>query len=87
MTLDDEDAIAELQRQVRAQGELIARLYAHLGLGQLNPDNVGIGGDYPDVVAAIKAGNRIEAIRLYRGYTGAKLRDSKNAVEAIARSL
>ncbi|WP_267910385.1 hypothetical protein [Lacisediminihabitans changchengi] len=36
MALDDEDAIAELQRQVAAHGELIARLYAHLDLGRLN---------------------------------------------------
>jgi ribosomal protein L7/L12 len=38
----------------------------------------------PEVVAAMKQGNLIEAIRLYRRATKASLLDAKKAVEAMA---
>jgi hypothetical protein len=87
VTADDEDAIAELQRQVKAQGELIARLYAHFELGDIDPANAGNESQYPDVTAAIRSGDRLAAIKLYRGYTGVELRVATKAVDDIARSL
>jgi len=35
------------------------------------------------VAAALRAGNKIEAIKLYRAATGADLKSSKDAVEAM----
>ncbi|MBX7195992.1 MAG: ribosomal protein L7/L12 [Sandaracinaceae bacterium] len=39
------------------------------------------------VVAALRAGNKIEAIRLYREQTGLGLRESKDAVDKLEREL
>ena len=39
------------------------------------------------VYAAIRAGNKINAIQLYRTATGASLKEAKTAVESIARGL
>ena len=42
---------------------------------------------YPDVVAALRAGNKIEAIKHYRAATGVGLKEAKDAVEALERRL
>ncbi len=33
----DQDELAELKRQVKEQGDLIAALYAHVNLGDIRP--------------------------------------------------
>jgi large subunit ribosomal protein L7/L12 len=84
----DQENIEELQRQVRRQGELIDALYRRLGVGQL--DAAGIPtetGDYPEVVDAINAGNKIQAIKAYRERTGLGLKEAKDAVEALERTM
>jgi len=40
-----------------------------------------------DVIGAIREGNKILAIKLYRGHTGLGLREAKDAVEAFERQL
>lgn len=47
----------------------------------------GTGGASPAVVAALKAGNKIEAIRLQREATNCGLREAKDAVEALEKKL
>lgn len=39
----------------------------------------------PEVTRALAAGNKIEAIRLYREHTGLGLKESKDAVEALEK--
>jgi len=81
----DQENIEELMRQVKRQGELIEGLYRHLGLGQLAAASAG---DPPaDVVEALRAGNTIVAIKLWRDRTGAGLKEAKDAVEELARSM
>lgn len=41
----------------------------------------------PEVEALLMSGHKIEAIKLYRELHGTDLKDSKNAVEAMAREL
>lgn len=79
----DQENIAELQRQVRHQGELIDALYRRLGIADLDD------ATHPptDVIEALNAGNTIEAIKRYRARTGVGLKEAKDAVEAITRSL
>jgi ribosomal protein L7/L12 len=79
----DQENIAELQRQVRHQGELIDALYRRLGITDL-----GLADQPPtDVLDALHAGNLIEAIKRYREHTGVGLKEAKNAVEALSRGL
>jgi ribosomal protein L7/L12 len=87
-TDSDNPEIAELQRQVRRQGELIDILYRRLGVGQLDAAGMpSSDGAYPDVVDAIRAGNLIQAIKNYREHTKVGLKEAKDAVEALSRTL
>jgi ribosomal protein L7/L12 len=43
--------------------------------------------DDADIETAVRAKNKIEAIKLYRQRTGAGLREAKKAVEAIAQRI
>lgn len=47
----------------------------------------GTGGAAPAVVAALRAGNKIEAIRLHREATNCGLREAKDAVDALEKKL
>ena len=40
-----------------------------------------------EIASALYAGNKIEAIKIYRGATGEDLKDSKDAVEEFERQL
>lgn len=83
----DQENIEELQRQVKRQGELIDALYRQLGIGQLDAAGIPTDGSYPEVVDAIRGGNLIQAIKHYRERTGVGLKEAKDAVEALARTL
>ncbi len=48
--------------------------------------NVPAGVDLAQIQDLLKAGQKIEAIKRYRGFTGLGLKESKDAVEAIAAS-
>jgi ribosomal protein L7/L12 len=41
------------------------------------------GSEYPDVMEALQRGNLIEAIKLYRQYTGVGLAEAKEIVEGL----
>lgn len=83
----DQENIEELQRQVKRQGELIDALYRRLGIGQLDAAGIPTDGSFPEVVDAIRGGNLIQAIKHYRERTGVGLKEAKDAVEALARTL
>lgn len=42
---------------------------------------------YPEVLTALRAGNKIQAIKAYREATGEGLKDAKDAVEALEKRL
>lgn len=83
----DAENIAELQRQVRRQGELIDALYRQLGFGQLDAAGIPTAENDPLMIDAINSGNLIVAIKIYRERTGVGLKEAKDAVEAIARRM
>lgn len=67
---------ADLVRRIRhLEGEVRA-LRSAAGL----PES---GGEYPEVLELVRAGRRIDAIKLYRQRTGATLKESKDAVDAM----
>jgi len=41
----------------------------------------------PEIESALRAGKLIQAIQIYRGMTGMGLKESKAAVEAMARDI
>lgn len=45
------------------------------------------GGAPPGVVAALRAGNKIEAIKLYRDATRSGLKEAKDACDALEKKL
>lgn len=51
------------------------------------PPNAAIAGEMEDVRAYIRAGQMIRAIKAYRDRTGRGLKESKDAVEALAREM
>lgn len=81
-----DEELAELKRQVARQGELIDRLYRHLSL-----DDLAVDGSAPavsqEITDAIRSGQMIVAIKLWRERTGVGLAEAKAAVEAYARTL
>ena len=61
--------------------EALAR---HVGLGQIE---AATDEPSPAMVDAIRAGNKILAIKLHREATGVGLHEAKNAVEQLALNL
>jgi ribosomal protein L7/L12 len=58
------------------------------GRGDLQSKNAReIGAAYPEIEAAIRAGRKIEAIKLYREAFGTDLKGAKDAVEALEARL
>lgn len=54
-----------------------------IGRGELRPAFQAAGEIDAEVVRLLQAGQKIEAIKLYREQTGASLKDAKDAVEAV----
>ena len=84
---NDAEEIAQLKLDVKRLGRLVDALYVRL-------DGVAPDGDLPDldnppadVVDALRGGNLIEAIRLWRGYTNLGLAEAKNEVEQLQSRL
>lgn len=85
MTSDAEE-IAALKTEVARLGRLVEALY--IRLDGIAPDGTVDPGDPPaDVVDALRAGNEIQAIKLWREKTGLGLAESKNQVEQIQARL
>lgn len=65
-------------RQARIERQL-QLIVDHFGIVEPQPT-------YPDVVAALDQGRKIQAIKAYREATGSDLATAKAAVEALART-
>ena len=83
----DAEEIAQLKLEVKRLGRLVEALYVRLD--GIAPDATMPDIDSPpaDVVDALRAGNPIEAIKLWRGYTNLGLAEAKNEVEQLQARL
>ncbi len=82
----ESEEIAQLRDEVQRLGRLVDALYVRLD--GIAPDGtVDIGDPPADVVDALRAGNVILAIKLWRGYTNLGLAEAKNEVEQLQARL
>jgi len=83
---DDSAAIAALEVQVKRLTRLVDDLYVRFD--GVAPD-ASVDPDNPpqDVVDALRAGNKINAIKLWRDYTGLGLAAAKSEVEQVQQQL
>ncbi|HWM32974.1 MAG TPA: hypothetical protein VNR36_01910 [Pseudolysinimonas sp.] len=82
----ESEEIAQLRGEVQRLGRLVDALYVRLD--GIAPDGtVDIGDPPADVVDALRAGNVILAIKLWRGYTNLGLAEAKNEVEQLQARL
>jgi ribosomal protein L7/L12 len=80
MPTEDQAQLAALKTRVFQLEAQVRFLYTHLGITYV-PEISSI--DPPDVIAALKQGNLIEAIKAYRLSTNVGLAEAKAAVEEI----
>jgi ribosomal protein L7/L12 len=82
----DAEEIAQLKLEVQRLGRLVDALYVRLD-GVAPDGTVDIGSPPADVVDALRAGNLILAIKLWRGYTNLGLAEAKNEMEQLQTRL
>jgi ribosomal protein L7/L12 len=80
----DQQEIADLKNQVAHLTRLIEGLYGRMGEPVPGPELPTVENPPVDVLEAVRAGNLIVAIKLWRGYTGLGLAEAKAEVEQIA---
>jgi hypothetical protein len=78
----DSEEIAQLKLEVQRLGRLVDGLYVKLD-GVAPDGTVDLGQPPQDVVDALQEGNVIEAIKLWRGYTGLGLAEAKREIEQL----
>jgi hypothetical protein len=78
-TLEQQE-IASLKAHVSRLDARLEFLYRHLGVTFMEDVHPG---DNPQVIAALKANNMLEAIKLYRMATNASLEQAKFAIEEM----
>jgi ribosomal protein L7/L12 len=76
-----DDRVSELLTRVLHLERQVAYLMERLGIDALPMG--GGGGVDPDVLAAVRRGDKIGAIKLYRERTGVDLREAKDHVESL----
>ena len=80
MSSAEAQEIATLKSKVRRLEIQLEAVYKHLGMSFEAEVDMG---DDPKVIAAIKANNIVEAIKLYRASSNASLEGAKAAIEEI----
>ncbi|MGE3193914.1 MAG: hypothetical protein AB7K08_10645 [Microbacteriaceae bacterium] len=78
----DSEEIAQLKLEVQRLGRLVDGLYVRLD-GVAPDGTVDLSQPPQDVVEALQEGNVIEAIKLWRGYTGLGLAEAKREIEQL----
>ena len=85
----DAEEIAQLKVEVQRLSRLVDGLYVRLD--GIAPDPAAgaadLGNPPADVVDALRAGNLIMAIKLWRGYTNLGLAEAKRDVEELQSRL
>lgn len=82
--MDDSSQMRALQADVAALQRKLDYVVRHLGL-QYSDDPLEPG--LAQAAEFLRQGNEIEAIKAYRNATGAGLKQSKDAVEALKQTL
>ena len=70
-----------LQSRVRELEEKLQYLYSRLNIDDRNRDTDPIQS--PEIQEALRRGNKIEAIKIYRQLTGVGLAEAKQAIERL----
>lgn len=68
--------VARVERRLDRTERKLDAIMAHLGIHEPQPD-------LPEVVALLREGKKIQAIKAYRERTGAGLKEAKDAVETL----
>ena len=84
MPTAEQQEIVLLRREINRLKAQVDQLYQHL---KITFNENASGGDDPQVVAALKAGNVAEAIRLYRDKTQVGLGAAQAGVEEMRSRL
>lgn len=82
----DQDEIAELKAQVARLTELVEQLYYRSGTAMPTGDP-SLDSPPADIVDALRSGQKIQAIKLWRERTGQGLAESKDAMDDLERRL
>jgi ribosomal protein L7/L12 len=75
---------SRLEMRVAQLEQKVSELFRRIGEPEPGFDRAASAED-DRVIEAIRAGNEIEAIKIYRGLTGTGLAEAKQAVDEIAR--
>jgi ribosomal protein L7/L12 len=70
-----------LQSRVRQLEDRLEYLYKRLNISDADPAKDPVRS--PEIQAALRRGNKIEAIKIYRELTGVGLAEAKRAVDEI----
>ena len=75
---------SRLEMRVAQLEQKVAELYRRMGEAEPTFDQAAAASN-ERVIEAVLAGNEMEALKIYRGLTGAGLAEAKKAVDEIAR--
>ena len=75
---------SRLEMRVAQLEQRVSELYRRMGEVEPGFDEAAAGTD-ERILEALRDDNEIEAIKIYRGLTGAGLAEAKKAVDEIAR--
>ncbi len=75
-----EQQFSDLRRRVAHLEGQVAFLYEHLGMSFVAEAQLE---DDPKIIEALKGGNLLQAMKVYRENTGASMDDARKAVEEI----
>ena len=78
-----ETEIQQLRSRVNELEDRLKILYRHLNLEYADPGSDPITN--PKLQEALRSGNKIEAIKIYRELTGLGLAEAKEAIEKVER--
>jgi ribosomal protein L7/L12 len=73
------DRDLELLTRISALERKVSALYQHLGIAEPQ----GVEGVSPEVMDAVRSGDAIRAIKLYREQTGASLAEAQQFVQGL----
>jgi ribosomal protein L7/L12 len=74
---------AELGARLRILEDKVDAILHHLGIAY--PPGSSDPRTMPDVMQAVHAGRTIQAIKIYRQYTGVGLKQAKDAIDEVSR--
>jgi ribosomal protein L7/L12 len=80
-----ETEIQQLRSRVNELEDRLKLLYKHLHIEYLDPNTDPVMS--PKVQEALRSGNKIEAIKIYREMTGVGLAEAKDVIDKAEKSI